>query len=68
MITLSEITEIGLNFKTHIIKVHETLFIAWVDDFKGLVVQGSSLMDIRKELLISLKVKIAYDLNLEIKK
>lgn len=41
-------------------------YIAWADGFKGLVVQGDTMDEVKKELWISLKVKIAYDYNLDI--
>lgn len=46
----------------------EAGFVAWIDNakFKGMVVQSNSLEGVLKELLISLKVKIAYDYGIEI--
>jgi len=52
----------------HIEHFGDSLFIGWVENFKGLVVQGESIDEVKKELWTSLKVKIAYDYNLDISK
>ncbi|CAN5282209.1 hypothetical protein BH09BAC5_BH09BAC5_06240 [soil metagenome] len=39
-------------------------YIAWIDSIKGLVVQGNSMDEACRELMTSLKVKLAYDLGL----
>lgn len=42
-------------------------YVAFIDSIKGMVVQGDSLQDVCKELMISLKVKIAYDYGVDIR-
>jgi hypothetical protein len=44
------------------------LYLGYIPKFKGLVVQGGSIKEIKRELLTSLKVKIAYDYGLDINK
>lgn len=46
----------------------EAGFISWIDSdkFKGLVVQGKSLDEVKVKLYNSLRVKIAYDYGLDI--
>lgn len=44
-------------------------FVAWIENtknIKGMVVEGNSVEEVFDELLISLKVKIAYDLGVDI--
>lgn len=43
-------------------------FISWIDSdkFKGLVVQGKSLDEVKVKLYKSIRVKIAYDYGLDI--
>ncbi|MEP2508484.1 MAG: hypothetical protein ABJH72_03970 [Reichenbachiella sp.] len=41
-------------------------FVAYVESIKGLVVEGSSLNEVCKELLTSLKVKMSYDYGIDI--
>lgn len=43
-------------------------FVAWIENekFKGLVVQSDTLEGVFKELLTSIKVKIAHDYGIEI--
>jgi hypothetical protein len=43
-------------------------FVAWIENtktIKGMVVEGNSLEEVFHELLVSLKVKIAYDLGID---
>ena len=49
-------------------KFGSTGYIAWIDNekFKGMVVQADSPENARRELLISLKTKIAYDFGIHI--
>jgi hypothetical protein len=47
----------------------DNYFVAWIENtrnIKGMVVEGSSVEEVMKELLMSLKVKIAYDLGIDI--
>ena len=46
----------------------ENLLIGYIPKFKGLVVQGKTIDEIKKELFTSLRVKIAYDYDLDIKR
>jgi hypothetical protein len=39
-------------------------YVAWIDNIKGMVVQASTIEDVCKELFISLKVKLAYNLGI----
>lgn len=39
-------------------------YIAWIESIKGLVVHGNSIDEVCRELMTSLKVKLAYDLGL----
>ncbi len=41
-------------------------YLAWADGFKGLVVQGKTVDEVKIELWKSLKVKIAFDYKLDI--
>lgn len=41
-------------------------YIAFIDTIKGMVVEGGSVSEVCKELLISLKVKMAYDYGVDI--
>ena len=50
----------------YIKQFEKNLYLGWIPKFKGLVVEGSSFDEIKKELLTSLKVKIAYDYDLEV--
>lgn len=50
----------------HIETYGENAFMAWAENFKGLVVQGTSEEDVVKELIISLRAKIAFDYGLPI--
>jgi hypothetical protein len=50
----------------HIESYGNKMFMAWAEGFKALVVQGSSEEDVIKELIISLRAKIAYDYKLPI--
>ncbi|MEX0594876.1 MAG: hypothetical protein WD512_00115 [Candidatus Paceibacterota bacterium] len=43
-------------------------FMGFIPKFKGLVVQGASVDEIKNELLNSLRVKIAFDYDLDISK
>lgn len=47
-------------------KMGDSHFMAWAHDFKALVVQGETEDEVKKELLISLRAKIAYDTGLPI--
>ena len=42
-------------------------FVAWIDSIKGLVVQAKTLEEVLKELMISLKVKMAHSLGVPAK-
>jgi len=57
-----------LKLMAHIEQVSNSQFVAWIENekFKGTVVQASTPGDAWKELLISVKVKIAYDYNIQI--
>jgi hypothetical protein len=39
----------------------EAGFIAWIENIKGLVVQAATMEEAHKELLTSIKVKLAFD-------
>lgn len=39
-------------------------YTAWIESIKGMVVQGNSLDEVCKELFISLKVKLAFNLGI----
>ena len=39
-------------------------FIAWIESIKGMVVQAPTEEQVCKELFLSLKVKLAYDLGI----
>lgn len=44
-------------------------FVAWIENtknIKGMVVEGNSIEEVFDELLLSLKVKIAYDLGVDV--
>jgi hypothetical protein len=49
----------------HIEKIGE-VYMAYTDEFKGLVVQADGLDDVKKELLISLRAKVAFDYGISI--
>jgi hypothetical protein len=52
-----------------IVESYDDRFVAWIENtktLKGMVVEGSSLEEVVSELLTSLKVKIAYDLGIDI--
>jgi hypothetical protein len=51
---------------TEIKKVHDNHFMGWSHDFKALVVQGSTEDEVKQELLISLRAKVAFDTGLSI--
>lgn len=51
---------------TEIKQMGEARFMGWSHDFKALVVQGTTEEEVKKELLISLRAKIAYDTGLPI--
>ncbi|WP_299548616.1 hypothetical protein [Seonamhaeicola sp.] len=53
---------------TEIQKFGDSRFMGWSHDFKALVVQGETEEEVKKELLISLRAKIAYDMGLPISK
>ena len=57
-----------LKLTAHIEPVSNSQFVAWIENekFKGTVVQASTLGEAWKELMISIKVKIAYDYNIQI--
>lgn len=42
------------------------LYIGWTKELKGLVVEGHSIDEVKKELWTSLKVKVAHDFNIDI--
>jgi hypothetical protein len=42
------------------------LFLGWIPKFKGLMVEGETIDEVKRELIISLKVKLAYDYKLDI--
>ena len=56
-----------LSLTAEIQQMGESLFMAWTHEFKALVVQGTSLDDVKKELFISIRAKVAYDTKLPIK-
>lgn len=41
-------------------------FIGWVPEFKGLAVQGESVEEVKKELDTSIRVKLSYDLSIQV--
>lgn len=41
-------------------------YTACIESIKGMVVEGNSVEEVCKELLISLRVKLAYDLGIDI--
>lgn len=51
-------------------KYDDSKYLAWAegDAFKGIVVQGTSVDEVKKELWTSLKVHVAYNLGLDISK
>lgn len=52
-----------------IIESFDNHFVAWVENtrnIKGMVVEGNSVSEVMQELMTSLKVKIAYDLGIDI--
>jgi predicted RNase H-like HicB family nuclease len=49
-------------------KFGDSLYLGSVPKFKGLFVQANSLDDIKRELIISVKVMIAYETGLDISK
>jgi hypothetical protein len=51
---------------TQIEQYGEKHFMGWSHDFKALVVQGESEEEVKKELIISLRAKVAYDIGLPI--
>lgn len=53
---------------TEIQKMGKALYMGWAHEFKALVVQGTSIDEVKRELLISLRAKVAYDLKLPINK
>lgn len=42
-------------------------FMGWTHEFKALVVQGESIDEVKKELFISIRAKVAHDMKLSIK-
>lgn len=46
-------------------KFGDNLFYGYIPQMKGLVVQGESVEQTLKELLLSLRVKLAFDLGLD---
>lgn len=46
-------------------KFEDNLFYGYIPQMKGLVVQGESIEQTLKELLLSLRVKLAFDLGLD---
>lgn len=55
-----------LQITAHIKRYEDSIFVAYTDQFKGLVVQASSEEKVKQELVKSVRVKLAYDLNLPI--
>ena len=51
---------------TEIQQMGEKSFMGWSHEFKALVVQGASVEEVKRELLISLRAKVAYDTKLPI--
>lgn len=43
----------------------EAGYVAWIDSIKGLVVEGGTHEEVCRELFISLKTKLAYDLGIK---
>jgi len=52
--------------KAEIEKISDNHFIGRIEKMKGMIVEAESREAVKKELLISLKVKIAFDYGLEI--
>jgi len=50
------------------IEKHDDQYVAWVETpkMKGMVVQADSLKEVLNELLVSLRVKLAYTLGIEV--
>jgi len=46
----------------------EAGFVAWFDNekFRGMVVQANSLEEVLKELFVSLRIKVACDMGIEL--
>ena len=44
----------------------EAGFIAWIEGYKGLVVQGTSSDEVKRELFISFRTLIAYQFGLKL--
>ena len=57
-----------LDFIAYVEPCGQAGFIGWVDKMKGLVVESDSVEGIKRELILSLRVKIAYDFGLELSK
>lgn len=55
-----------LKLETRIESFNGGGYLGWIDNIKGIIVQGPTIENVLDELLISLKVKIAYDYDLEI--
>lgn len=54
-------------FVTAEIEKHgDALFMGWTHEFKALVVHGESIDEVKKELFISIRAKVAYDMKLSI--
>ncbi|MES2543645.1 MAG: hypothetical protein V4548_02080 [Bacteroidota bacterium] len=47
-------------------KMGEALYMATTQEFKALVVQGTTIEEVQRELLISIRTKVAYDMKLSI--
>lgn len=51
------------------VESYDDHFVAWIENtrnIRGIVVEGKSAEEAMEELLVSLKVKIAYDLGIDI--
>ena len=59
-----------IKLDAYIEKFTDAKYAGWIDhkntNIKGIVVQGNSIEEVYKQLLLSLKVKIAYDYGVEI--
>jgi|TARA_R110000851_G_scaffold47424_1_gene115026 predicted RNase H-like HicB family nuclease len=44
------------NIKVVYIKTADGKYVGWAEDYKGVVVEGNNLVELRKEIMISLKV------------
>lgn len=51
---------------TEIQQIGTAAFMGWAHEYKALVVQGTTVDEVKRELLISLRAKVAFDTKLPI--